>query len=71
MDFECVVRRLAPLLYASACGALLYAWIDQIASGQSRLAWISGGLLLLAAIVALWNAVERDWSDWAGWRTWG
>jgi hypothetical protein len=36
MDFECVVRRLAPLLYASACGALLYAWIDQIASGQSR-----------------------------------
>jgi hypothetical protein len=36
MDFECVVRHPAPLLYASACGALLYAWIDQITSGQSR-----------------------------------
>ena len=59
MDFECVVRRLAPFLYATACGALLYACIDQIASGQSGLAWVSGTLLLLAAIVGAWNAVQR------------
>jgi hypothetical protein len=63
MDFEYVVRRLAPLLYAAGCGALLYACIDQIASGQSSLAWISGTLLLLAAIVGVWNAMQRGWSD--------
>ena len=63
MDFEHIVRRLVPLLYATACGALLYACIDQIASGQSGQAWISGTLLLLATIVGVWNAMHRGWSE--------
>jgi len=62
MDFESVARRVVPLLYATACGALRYAGIDQIASGQSGLAFISG-VLLLAVAVGVWNAVQRSWSD--------
>ncbi|MGH7122826.1 MAG: hypothetical protein ACREFI_00535 [Stellaceae bacterium] len=50
-------RRLAPILYSAACGALLYACIDEIASGQIRLAWTSGALLLAAILVGLWNAI--------------
>jgi hypothetical protein len=49
----------ALLLYSAAWGALLYAFIEQIASGQSRLAWISGALLTGAAAVGAWNAIER------------
>jgi len=52
-------RGWAPLFYSAAWGALLYACLEQIASGQNRLAWISGALLVLAAAVGAWNAIER------------
>ncbi len=52
-------RGFVPLLYSAAWGALLYALIEQIASGQIRLAWISGVLLVLAAAAGAWNVIER------------
>ncbi len=59
MHFRDLPRGLAWPIYSAACGALLYACIEQIASGQSHLAWISGVLLIMAAVVAAWNAIER------------
>ena len=55
------LTRLGWILYAMACGALLYACLDQIAGGQIRLAWISGTLLIFAAI-AVWNTARHSHS---------
>jgi len=50
-------RGWAPLFYSAAWGALLYACLEQIASGQNRLAWISGALRAIEiSDTSMWRA---------------